>query len=97
MLNIPLDADPPDPIAGAMSRLDVDARQPGAVDVMLKRAGRFTGPDFDPSEDISSVLRAVRVLVVGAGGLGCELLKGLGASRVVAPIRARTSAGEGDD
>ena len=71
-----------------MSRLDVDASPaiPRAVDALLRRRGRFTGPDFDPSEDVGLVLRSVRVLVVGAGGLGCELLKGLGACE---PTRAR--------
>lgn len=78
-----------------MSRLDVDASPtiPRAVNALLRRKGRFTGPDFDPSEDVGLVLRSVRVLVVGAGGLGCELLKGLGAREATrAAIDARARA-----
>jgi hypothetical protein len=82
---IPLDAPAVEPPAEAMSRLDVDfcvderARW-RSIDALLLRRGRFTGPDFEPGEDVARVLREhVRVLVVGAGGLGCELLKGLGA------------------
>ena len=45
---------------------------------MLKRKGPFTQDGFDPSADIFDMLHEnVGVLVIGAGGLGCELLKDL--------------------
>ena len=51
------------------------------IDGLLLRAGAVTGPGFEPGEDVKTVLHdIVHVLVVGAGGLGCELLKDLGAS-----------------
>ena len=50
------------------------------IDGLLLRAGNVTGPGFEPGEDVKTVLHdMVHVLVVGAGGLGCELLKDLGA------------------
>ena len=50
------------------------------IDGLLLRAGTVTGPGFEPGEDVKTVLHdMVHVLVVGAGGLGCELLKDLGA------------------
>lgn len=50
------------------------------LDGLLLRNGHLTGPGFEPGEDVKSVLHdMVHVLVIGAGGLGCELLKDLGA------------------
>ena len=50
------------------------------LDGLLLRDGNLTGPGFEPGEDVKSVLHdMVHVLVIGAGGLGCELLKDLGA------------------
>ena len=46
------------------------------IDGLLLRAGNVTGPGFEPGEDVKTVLHdMVHVLVVGAGGLGCELSK----------------------
>jgi len=45
---------------------------------LLERSSPFCHPDFTPSTDnLSFLQKACRVLVVGAGGLGCELLKNL--------------------
>ncbi|XP_071646868.1 NEDD8-activating enzyme E1 catalytic subunit [Temnothorax longispinosus] len=45
---------------------------------VLERSGPFCRPDFEPSTDnLHMLLDHCRVLVVGAGGLGCELLKNL--------------------
>lgn len=44
----------------------------------LERSGPFCHPDFEPSADILDfVMECCKVLIVGAGGLGCELLKDL--------------------
>lgn len=51
------------------------------TDRLLLRSTFFPGAGFEPGEALKSCLRDdLRVLVVGAGGLGCELLKDLGAS-----------------
>jgi hypothetical protein len=52
------------------------------IDGLLLRGGAVTGPGFEPGEDVKTVLHdMMHILVVGAGGLGCELLKDLGAQR----------------
>eukprot|EP00069_Balaena_mysticetus_P009573 bmy_01242T0 len=51
------------------------------VKKFLERSGPFTHPDFEPStESLQFLLDTCKVLVIGAGGLGCELLKNLGLS-----------------
>ena len=58
-----------------------DAGRWADLDPLLLRGGHLTGPDFEPGEDVKTCLHdMVHVLVIGAGGLGCELLKDLGAS-----------------
>ena len=48
------------------------------LDRLLTRPGNVVGPGFEPAEELRPFLRNdVRVLCVGAGGLGCELLKDL--------------------
>jgi ubiquitin-activating enzyme E1 C len=45
---------------------------------LLKRKGPFNQDAFDPSAEIFDMLHEkASVLVIGAGGLGCELLKDL--------------------
>lgn len=45
---------------------------------VLERSGPFCHPDFEPSPVVLDFLmKCCKVLIVGAGGLGCELLKNL--------------------
>ncbi|RUS88358.1 hypothetical protein EGW08_003870 [Elysia chlorotica] len=45
---------------------------------IVERGGPFAHPDFEPSPEILGFLKdACKILVIGAGGLGCELLKDL--------------------
>lgn len=45
---------------------------------VLERSGPFCHPDFEPStETLSFLMSSCKILVIGAGGLGCELLKDL--------------------
>jgi len=45
---------------------------------ILERGGPLTPPSFQPSGDLLPFLQEhIKVLVIGAGGLGCELLKNL--------------------
>uniref|UniRef100_A0A3P8WRE5 NEDD8-activating enzyme E1 catalytic subunit n=1 Tax=Cynoglossus semilaevis TaxID=244447 RepID=A0A3P8WRE5_CYNSE len=51
------------------------------VKKFLERTGPFTHPDFEPStESLQFLLDTCKILVIGAGGLGCELLKDLALS-----------------
>ncbi|GAA5873310.1 hypothetical protein JCM1840_000024 [Sporobolomyces johnsonii] len=49
------------------------------LDRILTRTGPFTDPDsFTPGQEVQSFLREqCKVLVIGAGGLGCEILANL--------------------
>lgn len=58
-----------------------EERRWASLDRLFSREGAFHGPNFSPSIETRTVLsEVVRVLVVGAGGLGCELLKDLALS-----------------
>ncbi|KAG2596791.1 hypothetical protein PVAP13_5KG428300 [Panicum virgatum] len=66
-----------------------DAEQPAPMeparwrnlDMLLSRPGNLVAASFDPSPTLRDLLGSlVEVLVVGAGGLGCELLKDLALS-----------------
>nr|CAB3472812.1 unnamed protein product [Digitaria exilis] len=51
------------------------------LDMLLSRPGNLVEASFDPSPGLRDMLGSiVEVLVVGAGGLGCELLKDLALS-----------------
>ncbi|XP_053705476.1 NEDD8-activating enzyme E1 catalytic subunit isoform X1 [Synchiropus splendidus] len=69
-----------------MSRMAVDGDHNwdgrwSHVQKFLERPGPFTHPDFEPSTDsLQFLFDTCKVLVIGAGGLGCELLKDLALS-----------------
>ncbi|KFK26161.1 hypothetical protein AALP_AA8G211100 [Arabis alpina] len=64
-----------------MADLDVPQCKSRDLDKLLLRAGNLVGADFDPGTQLKDDIRNyVRILVVGAGGLGCELLKDLALS-----------------
>lgn len=52
------------------------------LDMILTREGNLAGPGFEPGPELRDFLQSedCRVLCVGAGGLGCEILKDLALS-----------------
>jgi ubiquitin-activating enzyme E1 C len=51
------------------------------LDSFLSRPGAYTDEDFVPGETpITAISETARLLVIGAGGLGCEILKNLALS-----------------
>lgn len=50
------------------------------MDTLLKRPGGFTDDDYDDGETAINTIEQSKVLVIGAGGLGCEILKNLALS-----------------
>ena len=50
------------------------------IDKLLTRMGPLTSPGFDPTTTKSFLDESCKILIIGAGGLGCELLKDLALS-----------------
>ena len=47
------------------------------MDYLLTRESKYPGDNFNPGEELKSNYPNLQILVVGAGGLGCEILKNL--------------------
>lgn len=60
--------------------MEVDSGRWKDIERLLVREGRLVGPGFEPCPELLDFFQnSMRFLVIGAGGLGCELLKDLGA------------------
>ena len=50
----------------------------GHIRRILEQTGPFCSPDFQATPDtLEFLMKSCKILVIGAGGLGCELLKDL--------------------
>ena len=47
------------------------------MDYLLTRESKYPGENFVPGEELKENYSSLQILVVGAGGLGCEILKNL--------------------
>ena len=50
------------------------------VEALLQKPGPFVGEFYESGQGGFDYLNTIKVLVIGAGGLGCELLKCLSLS-----------------
>ena len=65
-------------MAERREKIDENASKWRDVQRLLTRSGPYSHPDFEASPDTIDFLQETcRILVIGAGGLGCELLKDL--------------------
>ncbi|CAF4812790.1 unnamed protein product [Pieris macdunnoughi] len=64
--------------SGEIENSDYQQKRWHNIRKLLERSGPFCHPDFEPSAEILDfIMNSCKVLIVGAGGLGCELLKDL--------------------
>jgi hypothetical protein len=69
--------------AAAASAMELEGRWQD-LDKLLARDGNLVGPGFEPGPELREFLQTgCRVLCIGAGGLGCEILKDLALSGFV--------------
>lgn len=60
------------------SETDHTHKRWGHLRRILERSGPFCTPNFNASpENLEFLMTSCKILVIGAGGLGCELLKDL--------------------
>jgi len=53
------------------------------IDMLYRRKSYFAPEEFEPSDEyLEGIAEAAKVLVIGAGGLGCEILKDLALSGI---------------
>ena len=66
--------------------MSLGSQKHGHVCRVLMRKSPFADADaFDPGPETIAFLRENKVLVIGAGGLGCEILKDLALSGFMDP------------
>ena len=47
------------------------------MDFLLTRESKYADKNFNPGQELKENYTDLQILVVGAGGLGCEILKNL--------------------
>ncbi|CAG8559186.1 6374_t:CDS:2 [Acaulospora morrowiae] len=74
-----MQTDDPTPQVSAGSTKDWPGRW-SHINKILDRRGPFCDPSFTPGHNEEILLSQCKILVIGAGGLGCEILKNLALS-----------------